>query len=202
MYDKYTVSPVNIFHSAYDLLIYLTHNFPHKKNRLIHELCERFQLKNKFILDIGCYTGYYSFFFHSERNKVTGVELNNKIEYARKRFRAYGINFIQGDILDVINQLEKNHFDFIFCSNFPGHYDTGSLTTNSYMVRLINAAMPLLSSDGIFYYIFYSTRHEKVTHPVAMDDVRLFLAQNDIKSASIALTQLIDYPAVEFICRK
>jgi len=181
----------------YDFLVYVSGNYPHKfANRLIRKTCKRFKLKRKRVLDVGSFTGYHSFYFHCEGNHVTAVELSNKAEYARRRFRFYNIDFVQGDINDELLKF-GNKFDFIFCSNLPLHYDTGSVLTsvsfNTFMERAVNCLNP----GGTLYYIFYTSKHPKVAIPVDASELKMYCERSGLKNWSLENSQLLDNDTVE-----
>ena len=84
----------------YDLLQYTFYRLPFSKQyKVISEICKIYNLKNKKILDIGSFTGYNSFYFACMRNNVTGIELSNKTEMAKLRYRLNKIKFIHVDVL-------------------------------------------------------------------------------------------------------
>jgi len=201
--DYYHIPKFNYLSYIYDFILYLSFNFPHKfSNRLIRNICKRFKLKRKKILDIGSFTGYYSFFFHAERNKVTGIELSNKINYAKKRYRFYDINFLQGDVIEVLDNLDKRTFDFIFCSNLPLHYDTGDVTTSEHFKAFIKKSIQHIESGGMLYYIFYASKHNKVSYPVTESGIRKFAEDNNIGNYTVETNNLLIEETVEFIIRK
>lgn len=203
-YDNIEVKIKNLtLLKTYDFFVYLSRNYPHKfSNRLIRQTCRRFGLKNKKILDVGSYTGYYSFYFHCERNRVVGVELSNKADYAKKRYGNYSIEFIQGDINQVLSEMDDEKFDFIFCSNLPLHYDTGSVLTSAFFDDFIDKALKRLNDNGIFYYIFYSSKHDKVAIPVEAGDLTKYCINKGLKNYSVETTRLLKNDTVELVVKQ
>ncbi|HSV88510.1 MAG TPA: class I SAM-dependent methyltransferase [Bacteroidales bacterium] len=182
----------------YDFAIYLSGNFPHKSsNALIRKICRRFGLRRKKILDAGSFTGYHSFYFYCERNKVVGVELSDKAYYAQMRYKHYPVLFLKGDVLQALDDMEDRTFDFIFCSNLPLHYDTGSVLTsvsfNTFMERAVNCLNP----GGTLYYIFYSSKHPKVAIPVDSSELRMYCERSGLKNWSLENSQLLNNDTVE-----
>ena len=184
----------------YDFIVYISRNYPHKfSNALIAKVSKRFGLRGKRILDAGSYTGYNSFYFHCERNRVVGVELSNKVAEARKRYRFYDIEFVHGDINEELLKFGDNKFDFIFSSNLPVHYDTGSVLTSVHFNTFIQRAVKCLNPGGVLYYIFYSSKHAKVAIPVNEAELREFCGRSGLKNWSIKNSYLLNNNTVELI---
>lgn len=201
-YDDILIESPLLYRKIYDYLVYLFHNFPHKaSNRFIHKLCKRFNLKGKSILDVGSFTGYYSFYLRCERNMVTGIEISNKVDYAINRFGKYDISFVQGGAIEFLETIPDRSFDFIFCSNFPAHYDTGDINSSKYMPAFINSAIKKLKKDGVLYYLFYSDKHRKVFYPVSEKEMEIFLSENKITNYHINHISPIDYEMLEVIIK-
>ena len=196
-------SKISIQHYLLDIYLYFSGNFFHRKQNLfINKLCKRFFLKNKLILDIGSSTGYYSFYFLCHSNKVIGIEPSDAYLYASKRFKKYNIKFINENISYIYNNLNKNSFNFIFCSNLPLHYDTGEIRTSINFKTFINNIMDYITVGGVLYYCFYSSKHEKVTHHVTTEDMKIVLEENGIINYKLNSITPIDYPMVELVICK
>lgn len=198
-YNSIKLKTINIFLlKVYDFLIYLSRNYPHKfSNRIIHNICKKYNLKRKTILDVGSYTGYYTFYFHCERNYVTGVELSDKINIAKKRYSNYNIEFINGDINQVYGDSKNKKFDFIFSANLPLHYDTGSILTSFEFDKFIDNSLEHLDKGGVLLYIFFSSKHDKVAIPVNIDELREYCLRKKLINYKIESTYLLNEQTVE-----
>ena len=187
----------------YDFAIYLSGNFPHKSsNTLIRKICRRFGLRHKRILDAGSFTGYHSFYFYCERNKVVGVELSDKADYAQMRYKHYPVLFLKGDVLQALDDMEDRIFDFIFCSNLPLHYDTGSVLDSPIFDDFMGKALKKLAPGGILFYIFFASKHAKVAIPVNMDELQEYCKAKGMVNYSIRKTHLLIEETAELVVRK
>jgi ubiquinone/menaquinone biosynthesis C-methylase UbiE len=77
------------------------------------------------VLDIACGCGYGSHLLSQSIPQVFGVDLSTKaIEYAKKHYQRENIEFIQGDIVDLLTIFEKNSFDAIVSFDTVEHIKT------------------------------------------------------------------------------
>lgn len=206
-YDNFKLPKITVFHYFYDFLIYLFYNFPHKEpNKEVHELCKEFKLINKTILDIGSYTGYKSFYFYSERNKVMGIDISdNMIEYANKRFRNYDICFFKGEIVEVLqSNIPDNSIDFIYCLGLTFHYDTGEIETSPYLEDVILSLVKKMKPTGILYYAFYTVKSSKVSVPITQESLSKFLNRIGISNYQMRISpnNSFNNPTLDCIIRK
>jgi SAM-dependent methyltransferase len=189
-YDSYLLPRTDLLHYIYDLLLYLSHNFPHKEdNREVRKLCKEFNLKNKTVLDVGSYTGYKSFYFHAQRNKVMAVDLSITLNnYAVKRYRRYDIAFHRGEINEVLDtKIPNASIDFIHCNAIPLHYDTRDVATSPYFRHTMLNMLKKLKQNGKLYYAFYTIESQKIFAPVKEQSLLNFLDANNIRNYSIRI---------------
>ena len=176
-YDNYQAPVITWKQKLYDRLVYMSGNRINRSlERYIHTLCQRFDLSQKNVVDIGAWFGYYSFLFASESNNVTAVELSDHIEYAKKRYGSYVDEFMQADALGYMIIRQKK-FDFIFCCNCPLHYDTNDIATSTYAEAFINQSLTRLNDKGILYYSFYDQKTDKVAHPVTKEALQVLMSK-------------------------
>ena len=69
-------------------------------------------LKNKWILDVGCGNGRFSYAASQHDANVVGIDLNGAIGKAYQNLKQYGIRCVQADILNL--PFKPEVFDFIF----------------------------------------------------------------------------------------
>jgi len=68
--------------------------------------------KGQSILDIGCGTGHFSFWFHSLKLKVVGIDISpDMLRVARGMAKAKNIKFIKGDAYSL--PFSDNSFDMV-----------------------------------------------------------------------------------------
>lgn len=175
-----------------------------KSYKAINFICKTHKVKGKNVLDIGCFTGYNSFYFACNGNTVTGLELSDKIEMAQQRYGTFPITFIQDDIIHYLKQNDISEFDFIFCSNLPIHYDTGNIATSSMSETLFKLLFEKMKPNAVLYYIFYSTKQEKVGFPVTSEQLTSCLNKLSINTLhyKVAERSVYDYPMVELVLVK
>ena len=144
--------------------------------------------KKKNILDIGSYQGNLSFYIYSHNNQVTGIELSDKCDFAKIRYKFYKINFIKGDVLNVTRELKDESIDFILCHNFPGHYDSGQLSNSKFMMDLINELKGKIKIGGTIYWCFTKNINVSI-HPVSYEDLSTFINKKGLKKCVIGKEQ-------------
>lgn len=109
--------------------------------------------KPKKILEIGCGNGFSTYFLVKnlqDHSSYTGIDLNKERlflaeSFIRERFQGIEINFISGNALDVIADLDEK-FDFVFIDaakfEYPGYLDA--------ILKKLNRGA-LIIADNIFY---------------------------------------------------
>jgi len=202
VFDNYPLPSCTILHRILDLFKYYSKVVSiNNAGKSIAEICRRFELKHKYVLDIGSYNGYNSFYFHCLGNSVSAIEISNKYEYALNRYKNYMIRFLKGDALEIMKKEESGFFDFIFCSNFTGHFDTGSFVTSRYTEELIRTSLKLLNDNGIFYYKFFLVSNYKSNNPVTKEDICKKMKSMHIVF-EVADDDFYHHPMSELIIRK
>ncbi len=79
-------------------------------------------LKDKTILDIGCGTGRFSFYFDSyEPKSILGIDISEEmLAYAKNKNKSYRIKFQKCSVEDI-SEIVSEKFDFVFSSTAT-HY--------------------------------------------------------------------------------
>lgn len=120
------------------------------------------ELKNKDILDLGCGTGRFAFYFCEYLpRKVIGIDISSKmIEIAKKKNTNNSVEFIKCSALDISIAI-KQKFDFIFSS-----------TTSHYFSNIQDVFLSIynsLNNDGVF---ILSAMHPMYTaeYPINKND--------------------------------
>ncbi|HOY30734.1 MAG TPA: methyltransferase domain-containing protein [Bacteroidales bacterium] len=203
-YNAYKLPEITPFHYVYDFLIYLFHNFPHKEaNKEIHKIAREFKLKNKKILDIGFYTGYKSFYLFSERNSIIGIDQSETMyKYAEKRYRFYDIEFLLGELTDLLkSNIQNESIDFVHCNVMPLHYDTGVIENSPYFKEVMSLFMKKIAKKGIIYYTFYTIKSKKVLFPISEEALIAFLKDNNITNYTLRINECNKFnnPVIECI---
>lgn len=203
-YDDYPInSHISVIRRLYDFLLYYFNFLAlNKPAKVIFNICCKYDLKRKKILDMGSFTGYNSFYFSCKKNMVTGVELSNKIEYAKRRYHSYNINFVKGNVFYFIAKESLASYDFIFCCNLPIHYDNGKMLESKLSIEFFDNLYQNLNSKTTFYYLFYSTKHNKVGFPVEKQDLELMMKDKPSTDWNVSEKIVYDYPMVELVIKK
>jgi ubiquinone/menaquinone biosynthesis C-methylase UbiE len=77
------------------------------------------------VLDIACGCGYGSHLLSQSVTQVYGVDLSTKaIEYAKSNYQKDNIEFVQGDIVDLLTTFDKQSFDAIVSFDTVEHIRT------------------------------------------------------------------------------
>lgn len=145
--------------SAYDSVgrLYAEHvDQPDSNNNLISRPCMLKLLENvegQRILDLCCGEGFYSRACAKGAAEVTGVDLCEElVELARERAKAQSlsIEFVVGDVKEVLRSIETGSFDGCVCGVGLGYIDD--------IEELFKEVARVLSSDGWFLF--------SNTHPI------------------------------------
>ena len=78
---------------------------------------------NHSVLDLGCKYGEISYFISEKARKVIGIDFDeNAINVAKKKFQRENLEFVTGDALQFLNNIE-NQFDVLILSHILEHLD-------------------------------------------------------------------------------
>ena len=148
--------------------------------------------KPKKLLDIGCGNGFSTYFLVKNLkscSSYTGIDLSKSRlflaeSFIRERFHGVEMEFISGNALDVIVDLDKK-FDFVFIDaakfEYPGYLEA--------ILKKLNKGA-LIIADNIFYNgkIFSQTplRHDKKSVKGIKEYLKMITSNNMIT------TELID----------
>jgi SAM-dependent methyltransferase len=98
------------------------------------------------ILDVGCAGGRDTNYFNSLGFNVTGVDFSkSEIEYARSKYPS--VNFLEADLLNLLDYFPAQHFDGIYC------YATLDHLEKKYFDKAIAVFSKLLNKGGILYIV-------------------------------------------------
>lgn len=187
----------------YDFFQYIFFFVPfNNTSKSINSICKQYNLKKRNILDIGSFTGYNSYYFYCNRNKVLGIELSSQFESANLRYKRKSLSFINGNIFEYLNRDFIEKFDFLFCSNLPIHYDTCNFTSSPLVKTFFKEITSSMAKGTILYFIFYSTKHPKVGFPVSHNDVKHVMNELQIDTYLLNEKVFFDFPMVELVITK
>jgi SAM-dependent methyltransferase len=169
-------------------------NTDRQKMRFFH-LSQIGLLEGKTILDFGCGLADFYEFLKNELKinvKYYGVDIvPDFIEIAAAKYPE--ANFTNEDILET-DFLEKNKFDYIFCSQvFNNRYTAGNNVefSEKVMGKLFAACKEGLAMDFITNYVDFQEPHLFYYSPESMYSMA--------KKCTKRVTLKSDYPAYEFM---
>ncbi|HSV88513.1 MAG TPA: class I SAM-dependent methyltransferase [Bacteroidales bacterium] len=102
----------------------------------------------------------------------------------------------------ALDDLEDSTFDFIFCSNLPLHYDTGSVLSSPIFDDFMGKALKKLAPGGVLFYIFFASKHAKVAVPVHIDELQEYCKTKGLENYHIEKTNLLIEDTAELVLRK
>lgn len=131
-------------------------------HRLTREMV-RFEAEGKRVLNLFCYTGSFSVYAAKGRAKsITSVDLSKTyINWAKRNMQFNKLydsdkhEFIQGDVMQVINELPKDTFDIIVCD--PPTFSNSKKMEETFDVQrdhipLLKKLLKACTEDGKIYF--------------------------------------------------
>lgn len=80
-------------------------------------LSEFDDFRDKKVLDIGCGTGFYSFYALKQQASVSSVDASQEmLDYVKEKDGSGSLNLFKSDLADGLPFIEDNSQDFIICS--------------------------------------------------------------------------------------
>ena len=143
-------------------------------------------LKNKFILDLACGNGRYTFALSKSCKKIIGLDISKgnikNANYYKKKFGVKNIIFKVGNALNVKYPL--NSFDFVFCQGVAHHTNNPK--------KVIKECFRLTKPGG---YIFFSLYGYSGIFSYARKRMNKIIKKRfDINTASILFHKILGIP--------
>lgn len=122
--------------------------FPYKPVQLQFVKKNMGNLRDKYILDIGCATGELAFHLAQEGAEVTGIDLNEDLlRQAKAQKQNPNLHFQTGDMLNLEQDFSQNQFDSVLCfGNTLVH-----LPDKNSVLQMLQGTKRTLKPGGCFF---------------------------------------------------
>ena len=95
------------------------------------------------VLDLGCGTGYCSYFYSRYAKWVVGVDLFSDMSDAELKYRGQNLRFLKGDVLNLPAEISNAEFDAVVSTDVVEHFSREDGE------RIIATSHKLLSDRGM-----------------------------------------------------
>ena len=96
--------------------------------RIILRVLNNFLKNQKKVLDIGCGVGTLSFYLAKKGNYVLGIDISkNAVNVCKKSAKIFGLRDIKFQRMDFPNEIPRDKFDLIVCSEVLEHLEDDDL---------------------------------------------------------------------------
>ena len=120
---------------------------------------------NDRVLDLGCGTGYCSYFYSLVAKEVVGVDLFSDVPQAQQRYPVKNLRFVKGDVLDLPVEITSDRFDAVVSTDVIEHF------TREDGERIVASSFNLLSDRGMMivgtpskFSSAYRSAHSRAGH--------------------------------------
>jgi len=98
---------------------------------------------NDRVLDLGCGSGYCSYFYSRVAKEVVGVDLFSDIAQAQHKYPGDNLRFVTGDVLNLPREVAASPFDAVVSTDVIEHFSREDGE------RIIASSQRLLSDRGM-----------------------------------------------------
>lgn len=155
-----------------------------RSGKLFYDMCwvqigRHIKQKNQRIIDIGCGFGLTSNRFSEQGHEVSGIDITpDMITIAKQEAKEKQLStaFMEGNVDDMEQMFQGNHYDWLFCHNILGYVDNPKET--------IRKLARLLRKDGFISLI---------THNPAAKVLKASIVDGDIVKAKEGIGQDREY---------
>jgi 2-polyprenyl-3-methyl-5-hydroxy-6-metoxy-1,4-benzoquinol methylase len=112
------------------------------------------------VLDLGCGSGYCSYFYSRFAEQVVGVDLFSDIPQARLKYPGENLRFISGDVLDLPAEVAAMVFDAVVSTDVIEHFskeDGERIIANSHKL-LSDRGMMIVGTPSKFSSAYRSAQ--------------------------------------------